>query len=83
MERDNIFYTVVDSVTGEEQRLEIDFERVLRLEPTVISFPKKTVSMDPQQLAELGYLLIALSKHDYDMDSVYELIEGYDCGLVV
>lgn len=76
-EREQIFYTIVDEETGEEQRVNIDFCEVLRHQPTVIDFPAR-VSISPQQLAELGHLFIALSQHDYDLDSVHELIEGYE-----
>lgn len=76
MDRESLFYTVVDTETGEEQRINIEFSTTLRFEPTVIEFPEK-VSLSPQQLAELGYLLVALSRYDFDSDSVDELISGY------
>jgi len=74
--REQIFFTIVDEETGEEKRVNIDFCEVLRHQPTRINFPK-VISIGSQQLAELGHLFIALSQHDYDYDSVQELIEGY------
>jgi len=79
--RQDIFFTVVDAETGAERRVEINFCDLVRGEPTKVCFPSPTVSIDSQQLAELGHLLVALSRHDYDTDSVHELIDGYgfDC----
>lgn len=76
-DRDTIFFTIVDPDNGKENRVYINFNTALRHEPTRIEFPKEVVSIDPQQLAELGYLLVALSKGDFDSDSVTELIDGY------
>lgn len=81
--RDKIFYTIVDAVSGYEHRVEIEYDKFggNGAEPPVINFPPlPSVSMDPQQLAELGHLLIALSRHNYDKDSIIELIAGYNDG---
>ena len=75
--RKTIYYTMVDTGTQEEHRVLIELNTVLSHEPTVLTFPIKSVSVDPQQLAELGHLLIALSHHDYDKEPISELIEGY------
>ena len=82
--RDQIFYTVIDADTGTEHRVEIDYDKFGSggAEPTVIKFPLPMVSMDSQQLAELGHLLIALSRHNYDKESVHELIDGFGNGLI-
>lgn len=74
--REQIFFTIVDADTGEEHRVNIDFCELVRGEPVRINFPEN-VSIDSQQVAELGHLLVALSQHDYDRESVDELIEGY------
>ncbi len=73
---ESIFFTVVEPYTNDEYRIFINFYPDFICEPVTIEFPKK-VSMDSQQLAELGHLLIALSQHDYDEESIYELIDGY------
>jgi len=77
----DIYFTIVDTENQKQVRVNFEFsDSPFRYETVKVSFPSD-VSMCPQQLAELGHLLIALSKHDYDLDSVHELIGGYgfDC----
>ena len=50
--------------------------------PTICQFPVAGITVAPQQMAELGHLLIALSGHEYEKDSVEELLDGYGIGLV-
>lgn len=90
--KENLFYTVVDPETGVETKVDIEVEvkakcgcAVYAPGPVRISGlhrgQPKSLTIDTQQLAELGHLLIALSGHDYDHDSCVELVEGYELGL--
>jgi|ETNvirnome_6_100_1030635.scaffolds.fasta_scaffold11438_5 hypothetical protein len=103
MKKENIFFTVIDTKTGDEHRacfsVNVDgateFEDdvsfydshykphyVLKGGPTICQFPVAGITVAPQQMAELGHLLIALSGHEYEKDSVEELLDGYGIGLV-
>lgn len=84
----NIFYTAINPETKEETKIEFDFKEEQSYQPGIKVQIKDdwekytTIVLDSQQAAELGHLLVALSGHHYDVDSVHELIEGYECGLV-
>jgi hypothetical protein len=74
----SISYTIIDPY-------EPDDEQVLRFQPdnyrgvqaVSINVGDELLIVDHQQLAELGYLLIALSQGNYDEDSVLELLYEY------
>lgn len=84
-----LFFTVVDGETGAQHRINFDVkvddaDNITGPATVKIKslFAKSQIVIDPQQMAELGHLLIALSGHNYDHDSVDELLNGYDYGLV-
>jgi hypothetical protein len=91
MKKENIFFTVIDTKTGDEHRacFSVNVDGATEFEddviaggPTICQFPVAGITVAPQQMAELGHLLIALSGHEYEKDSVEELLDGYGIGLV-
>lgn len=86
MKKENIFFTVIDTKTGDEHRacfsVNVDGATEFEGGPTICQFPVAGITVAPQQMAELGHLLIALSGHEYEKDSVEELLDGYGIGLV-
>ena len=76
---DDIFFTVIDTSETEETG-----EAVIGFFPddsgAVVELPQRESNafhIDNQQLGELGHLLIALSRGEYDNSSVDELLDGY------
>lgn len=82
MNTEILFFTIVDAEYDGEHRVEfeVDVDNPTG-QPITFQFPSE-VTIHPQQMAELGHLLIALSGHNYDHDSVDELLDGYECGLL-
>ncbi len=71
------WYTVVDEKAKKENRIYLDFNPKKLGKPVLMSFPQDSIIICPQQLAELGHLLITLSNNEYDKDSINELLNGY------
>jgi len=84
-----LFFTVVNTTNGNQHRINADVEiadNAITGAPIAVQikslFAKTEITIDPQQMAELGHLLIALSGHKYDQDAVDKMLDGYEVGLV-
>ena len=76
MKKENIFFTVIDTKTGDEHRacFSVNVDGATEFEDDVIA--------GGPTICQLGHLLTALSGHEYEKDSVEELLDGYGIGLV-
>jgi hypothetical protein len=92
MKQEEIFFTLIDTKTGDEHRVNFSVnvdgatetdDDTITDGPITCHFPAEIISVDQQQMAELGHLMIALSGHKYDQDSIEVLLEGYEIGLVL
>lgn len=76
--QDQIFYTVVDPFTTSETQFNIEFDKKLTPGSNIdLKIGNQKLTLDQQQIAELGFLFLALSGRQYDHDSAWELIDGY------
>ena len=73
----DIFYTFVDNF-NEHTQSRIMFHGNSEADQLFVSFPQFNMFISLQQLAEIGHLCLALAGNNYEMDSVDELIDGYN-----
>lgn len=73
---EKLYYTIVDEKTGEEERVNIDIKHDNDDQKVALNFPA-VAPIGRQQLAELGWLLLALAGDNVDHSSGLELIDGY------
>jgi hypothetical protein len=87
---ENIFFTIVDADTNEETQLHFEYEDVGGYEgvpatpvkmivgPVPLIAKPIAVRIEPQQLAELGALFLALAGTDVDYSGADALLEGFN-----
>ena len=74
---ETIFFTIVDPIHGTQRRISFSS---LGNNTTLVDFPQNAIYVAPQQMAELGHLLIALAGKGttpIDTESIDELLDGF------
>lgn len=74
-EDENLIYSIIPDNSQDDVNVAV-ISIQDKGEKIELNIPKTSIYKN--QLGELGWLFIALSDEDYDIDSIYELLDGYE-----